>query len=336
MGEMAKPELESTDIRNKLEDLSGIEIKPGDNPYNALINACHGNAAEIQSLYATHRIARNLQQKEKFLSHEFKELIIDPFLLRLENPKLEPGFKDPRNCLVFWARPPDHIIRLVIHLQQALKQAAPNLWLMPTYRMHMTTLEIAHSRSPAEIESMVALMRPKLASLTNMPFTKRARLVKPFISYDLSALAVSFMPAAGEAVLSPPPVAPHPKHINHPGLLGNDTAGSDTYTYHHLRRDVFDEAKSTGVEIGSRYVVPSAHITLGRYLTQTDHETPEQRQKWVQAIDDLNKWLEGEVWDVEDGEYVGEWIVGQERGLDARNGALWYGGGRTIMVGEGF
>ncbi|KAK0660402.1 RNA ligase/cyclic nucleotide phosphodiesterase [Cercophora samala] len=324
MAEMAS-KLESTDVRNKLEDLSGVEIKPGENPYNALIKACHGHAAEIQSLYATHRAARNLQQKEKFLSPDFKELVIDPFLLRLENPELDPGFKDPRNCLVFWARPPDHIIKLAAHLQQALKQAAPNLWAMPTHRMHMTTLEIAHSRTPAEIASMVALMRPKLPSLTNMPFTKRARLVKPFISYDLSALAISFLPAAGEAVLSPPPVAPHP-----------DTAESDSYTYHHLRRDVFDEAKSTGVEIGSRYVVPSAHITLGRYLTQRDHETREQRQKWVQAIDDLNKWLENEVWDVEGGEYIGEWIVGQERGLDARDGALWYGGGRTIMVGEGF
>ncbi|KAK0702626.1 RNA ligase/cyclic nucleotide phosphodiesterase [Apiosordaria backusii] len=331
-----KPELVSTDARNKLEDLSGIEIKSGENPYNALIEACHGNTVEIQSLYATHRIARNLQQRDKFLSSEFSELIIDPFLLRLENPELEPGFKDPRNCLVFWARPPDHIIRLAAYLQQSLKQAAPNLWLMPTHRMHMTTLEVAHSRTPAEIASMVALMRPRIPTLTNIPFTKRARLVKPFISYDLSAIAVSFLPAAGEAVLSPAPVAPHPEHIGHPGLLNDDTTESDDYSYHHLRRDVFDEAHATGVPIGSRYVVPSAHITLGRYLTQADHETPEQREQWIQAIDNLNSWLESEVWDVEGGEFIGEWIVGQERGLEARNGALWYGGGRTIMVGEGF
>lgn len=30
-----------TDVRNKLEDLSGIEIKPGENPYDAFINACN-------------------------------------------------------------------------------------------------------------------------------------------------------------------------------------------------------------------------------------------------------------------------------------------------------
>jgi hypothetical protein len=80
---------------------------------------------EIQSLYATHRETRNAQQKEKFLSPDFKELIIDPYLLRLENPALEPGFRDPRNCLVLWARPPDHVLRLASHLQSVLRMAAP-------------------------------------------------------------------------------------------------------------------------------------------------------------------------------------------------------------------
>lgn len=32
--------LESTDVKNKLEDLSGLVIKPGENPYQALINVC--------------------------------------------------------------------------------------------------------------------------------------------------------------------------------------------------------------------------------------------------------------------------------------------------------
>lgn len=207
---------------------------------------------------------------------------------------------------------------------------------MPTHRMHLTTLELAHSRTPDEIADLVSITRPAMPSLTSLPFTHRARLVKPFISYDLSAIAVSFLPAAGESVRSPPPVPPHPDDITHPGLRGPSTAESDKYTYHHLRRDVFEAAQATGVPISSRYVVPSAHITLGRYLTQNDHETHEQREAWIQAIDKINVWLEHEVWDATDGEFIGEWIVGQERGLEARNGALWYGGGRTIMVGEGF
>lgn len=71
-------------------------------------------------------MTRNGQQKEKFLSSDFKEVLIDPFLLRLENPSIEPGFTDPRNCLVFWARPPDHIIKLASKIQSLLKDVAPS------------------------------------------------------------------------------------------------------------------------------------------------------------------------------------------------------------------
>ncbi|CAN8105964.1 unnamed protein product [Discula destructiva] len=317
--------LESTDAQNKLEDLSGIKNQPGENPYKALIQACNDDPAEIQSLYSTHRVTRNAQQREKFTSPDFKEVLIDPFLLRLETPSLEPGFTDPRFCLVLWARPPHHVVKLATHLQTLLKKAAPNLWLMPPHRMHLTTLEVAHSRTPPEISGLVSQMRPTIPALANVTFTHRSRLVKPMLSYDLAAIAVSFLPASGEAIRSPPPSA---------DLQAQHTA-DDGYTYHHLRRDIFDLAQAAGVDIASRYVVPSAHITLGRYLTQEDHATPEMREQWVAAIDEINAWLEKEVWDSADAELLGEWIVGQERGLDVRAGALWYGGGRTVMMGEG-
>jgi hypothetical protein len=35
--------LESTDAKNKLEDLSGVVLKPGENPYNALIEKCEND-----------------------------------------------------------------------------------------------------------------------------------------------------------------------------------------------------------------------------------------------------------------------------------------------------
>lgn len=80
---------------------------------------------EIQNLYAAHRTKRNAQQKEKFLSEDFKELVIDQHLLRLERPDVEPGFRDERNCLVFWARPAGHVIQLAAKVQELLKEAAP-------------------------------------------------------------------------------------------------------------------------------------------------------------------------------------------------------------------
>lgn len=198
---------------------------------------------------------------------------------------------------------------------------------MPTHRMHLTALEVAFSKTPEQIGALVSTLRPAVPAIASYTRTHRSRLVKPFVSYDLSAFAISFLPAAGEPVVSPPPVNPD----NVEGIVQGDG-----YTYHHLRQDIFDQVQAAGVEVGSRYQVPSAHITLGRYLTHNDHDTPEKRRQWVDAIDEINGWLENEVWDKDDAEYVGEWIVGQERGLDCRNGTLWYGGGRTILLGEGF
>ncbi|RGP68106.1 ureidoglycolate hydrolase [Fusarium longipes] len=318
---------ESAEARNKLEDLSGIQLQPGENPYNALIKACNDDAAEIQTLYSLHRTKRNAQQAEKFLATGFEELIIDQTLLRLEDPTVEPGFRDNRNCLVFWARPPDHIIRLATKVNELLKKAAPSVWLMPSHRMHLTALEVAFSKTPQEIAAYVSTLRPSVADIVNYTYSHRSRLVKPMVSYDLSAFALSFLPASGEPSLSPPLTEP----VETEGI----TQG-DAYTYHHLRRDVYDKVQEGGVVVGSRYQVPSAHITLGRYLNHDDHDTPEKRASWVKTIDEINAWLEKEVWDNPDSEYNGEWLVGHERGLDARNGTLWYGGGKTIMLGEGF
>lgn len=198
---------------------------------------------------------------------------------------------------------------------------------MPTYRMHITALELAFSRTPEEIDVIKRILGPAIPSVASYTYRHRSRLVKPMISYDLSAFAVSFLPACGEPVLSPPPAAP--------GLTEGVQQG-DHYTYHHLRRDIWNVAKDAGMEIDSRYIVPSAHITLGRYLTDKDHATPEQRQKWVEAIEEINGWLEEEVWDTADTGLMGEWMVGQEKGLDVRVGTLWYGGGRTVLLGEGF
>ncbi|KAI6783513.1 uncharacterized protein J7T54_005542 [Emericellopsis cladophorae] len=317
----------TTDVLNKLEDTSGIICKPGENPYAAFINACNNDRREIEALYTAHRTKRNVQQKDKFLSPDFKELFIDQTLLRLEKPEIQPGFKDERHCMALWSRPPSHIIRLATHIQRLLLETCPEMWLMSPWNMHMTTLEVAFSKTPTEIADLVASMRSSLPSIVNHTHNHRARLVKPMISYDLSAFALSFVPATGEPPLSPAPAAPD---------TAENIVQGDEYTYHHVRMDIFDKVQKAGVEVGSRYQVPSAHITLGRYITQAEHDTPEKRQAWVDRIDEINAWLEKEVWDEKDSDFIGEWMVGQERSIDARIGTIWYGGGRTLVVGEGF
>lgn len=302
------------DAGNKFEDLSGVNVSDFSNPYDALIQACHDDPVEIQARYDTHRSSRNTQQKAKLLSADFSGLLLDPILQRLEDDQLEPGFVDPRYCLVFWARPTQKIRNLTAAIQQKLLQISPNLWLMPPEKQHLTALEIAHSLTDPEITTLLGQIEHKLQELTDYTLNHHPRLLKPLLSYDGAAVALSFLPAA------------------------SPDRADDKYTYHHLRRDLFNLASSTGVKIDSRYVVPSSHITVARFITAADHDGPEKMQKWVAKIDEINQWLVETYWpkkddgDIEEG---GEWIVGGEKGLECRQGTLWYGGGEMVRLGKG-
>jgi hypothetical protein len=198
---------------------------------------------------------------------------------------------------------------------------------MPTESMHLTALEITHSLTDPEIHAIISRMGPaSIATMTDYTFSHRARLIKPILSYDGSALALSFLPAAGEGL----PLSA--------SSSSERSQEDDRFTYHHLRRDLFNIAKATGVSIDSRYVVPSSHITLGRFLTQDDHDSPEKMERFIKRIEEINAWLEEEYWPKSGRERRedGEWIVGQGRGLDFREGTLWYGGGNTVRIGKGF
>lgn len=199
---------------------------------------------------------------------------------------------------------------------------------MPIECLHMTALEIDFSRTAGEIEEIVNTMSGKIPEITDYPFNHRARLIKPILSYDTAAIALSFVPAAGE---SPP---------------DERQKAADTYTYHHLRRDLYTLSKSMGVEVASRYVVPSAHLTIARFVTQNDisiseeDETPDplKVQKLLDGIEMINAELQDRYWPKDDQQIKagGEWIVGQEKGLECRKGTLWYGGGETVRLGKGF
>ncbi|KAF2455322.1 RNA ligase/cyclic nucleotide phosphodiesterase [Lineolata rhizophorae] len=311
---------------NTFEDFSGITSSSSDNPYDALIDASQNDPVQIQARYSTHRSMRNAQQKAKLLAPDFDGVQIDPVLLRLSDSSVEPGYADPRHCLVFWARPPQAVKNLIAQIQQKLLAAAPNLWLMPPDNLHMTTLEITHSQTASTIHSLVASMRAAIPSIVNYTQTHRARLVRPLLSFDAQALALSFVPAAGESL--PPGQAP----------------ADDAYSYHHLRRDVFALSRAAGVAVESRYVVPSAHLTVGRFVAGRDFEGDDGRldrgkvAELVEAIDSVNEWLVEEFWPKREGgiREGGEWIVGQEKGLNCRMGTLWYGGGEDVELGKGF
>ena len=145
-----------------------------------------------------------------------------------------------------------------------------------------------------------------------LPKTKGVRLGKPFLSYDKAALAVSFLPLEG----------------------GRE--GERSYTYHHLRRDLWSMLGREGVEVDSRYIVPSAHVTVGRFIAVGDNQdtagVENAMEKWIETIEEVNEWLEREGEEYmcgEDGSGVPWWEM---NGLDLRRGRLWYGGGETVVT----
>ena len=203
---------------------------------------------------------------------------------------------------------------------------------MPLDNLHMTAMEITHSLTIEEIDHIVSILLPNVDAIVDLPYYRRARLIKPMVSYDSAALALSFVPATGEAV-------PEDRR-----------ASEDEYTYHHLRRDLYTAIENAGVKVASRYIVPSAHLTIARFNTPnvfggTDglmgNEStldPKKRRRWIREIETINNWLKTEYWPQKGNEIKagGEWIVGEERGIDFRKGRLWYGGGETIKLGSSF
>ena len=203
---------------------------------------------------------------------------------------------------------------------------------MPLDCLHMTVLEVIHSTTAPVVQGLLEVLQPKLQAIVDYPSQHPARLIKPMIGFDTSALALTFVPAAGE------------------GVSGESTDKSasyatDSYSYHHLRRDIYDLSKTTGVEIASRYTALSAHLTIARFTSGTGFSSenkghqviePSLMRRWLSCIDSINDWLRDEYWPAENSDIKpgGQWTVGQERGLDCRIGTCWYGGGETFVSGR--
>ena len=196
---------------------------------------------------------------------------------------------------------------------------------MPLDCLHMTVLEITHSKTEAEIEHIVNSMDSEIAEIADFTYDHRARLVKPMLSYDAAAIALSFLPAAGEG-------SPEAK-----------AADADAYTYHHLRRDLYGLCESAGVEVASRYVVPSSHLTIARFVTQKDISGKDGNgidggkvEGLVGKLEEINAELRSNYWSEDSWIGKGSWVVGEEKGLVNRRGTLWYGGGHSRYEGKGF
>ncbi|KAI4088754.1 MAG: hypothetical protein LQ339_008654 [Xanthoria mediterranea] len=296
---MATSSTSNIENGNVFEDLSGTGSTTSDNPYDALIDACGNSPVYRHFLVPNGPNLRRLKSKAVIRSTE------RPGMARKRRSSLA---NDPASSSI------------PFFTNWCILKSTPILPMIGT----VSFSGLVHH----QIDEIVNTMSSRIAEITDYPLNHRARLVKPMLSYDTAAIALSFVPAAGE---SPP---------------DERQSSADNYTYHHLRRDLYGLSRSIGVEVASRYVVPSAHLTIARFVTPNDisisekNETPDplKVQKLLDWIEMINTELRDRYWP-KDNQHIkagGEWIVGQKKGLDCRKGTLWYGGGETVRLGKGF
>jgi hypothetical protein len=193
----------------------------------------------------------------------------------------------------------------------------------------MTTLEMLPARTLAEVNEFEKFLKENtpLQDIVNYTLTHRARLVRPIVSYDASALALSFVPAVEDR--------------DH----GVDGKSNDSYSYQHLRSDLYDIVTEAGCELEARYTVPSAHVTIARFVRpvgwskkkiEESSISHKRARELVTTIEDINRELRSDHWKRFGDPSRGEWVVGQEKGLELMKGRSWYGKGESVIVGKGF
>ncbi|RYP81863.1 hypothetical protein DL770_005771 [Monosporascus sp. CRB-9-2] len=283
--------------------------------YDEMLTSVDNDPARIQALYETQWNEQVSKAKAKLLDDGSEGVQPDHILVNLLN---DSNYKDPRNNLCVWARPTPAIRSLASKCQDLLQKLSPNIWLTPQDCLHVTLLVIAESLTP---EALAALVRtlPSLHGVTQFPLDHRARLVKPRLAFDNAGVALLYVPAAGEI---------------------KDGRGTDEgYTYPHLQRDIIKLFREEGVEVNARHPPTSCHITLARFITNEDHCSdgkPDHNAmaSWVLGIEEINEMLIKEYWPHEGtAPEAGNWVIGEGRDLDVREGTVWYGGGQSLAVG---
>lgn len=298
------------------------------NPYKLLIDQCQ-NPTEMTQAYEKHRKTRNAaKHSELILSRKISP---DPILAGLVLNNQPPEF-DPRHCITIWARPPDHVMDLIgtvqtrlvkslnmyiptkqpTHIPKTLRDHSNKgpLWLMPRTCLHLSALEISHSVPLDTVMANMELLRPHINKFLD-PIGNAPVLMRPLICFDSSALALTFVPL-------------NQATKKQPGSYGVHADEQDAqYSYTHYRASLYETAtKVAGVDVKSRYQVPSAHVTIARFIQEL---SPDAVGSLLDEIEAINAWLEAEYSDPS----TFAWRIGKGRATECRYGRIWYGGGES-------
>jgi len=174
----------------------------------------------------------------------------------------EPG-SDRRFGVALVCRPNREIREQIAAIRLRLMEHEPDQYYYPPQDLHLTLVEICHSRTEEEADRTAAAVRELPSDwLRSQP---AVALDAPTLAYGSRGAALNFLPCDG-------------------GLQ-------------QLRSAIREELTGNGVAIESRYLPMSAHVTFLRYTTRL--RTPPGQ--WVECLNrcpvqPAARWVPSPVW----------------------------------------
>ena len=160
-------------------------------------------------------------------------------------------------------RPTIDVVQYIVSIQEYLRIFEPDQYYYPASDLHLTLLEICHSRTPEEaclIADGVGSEIRRIAAMTSPP-----KVDSPILVFDSHAVALTFLPT--------------------------DDA------LQNARQSILEGLLNTGISVDPRHETKSAHVTLMRYITPLRSASEE----WISNL--LNvppkpklTWLLSPVW----------------------------------------
>ncbi len=186
-----------------------------------------------------------------------------PWIDRTLAEQLAARGGDARHGVNLVGRPPDEVRRAISTLAASLRELEPSQYYYPPEDLHLTLVEIRHSRGEEEADAVARRVQPLMSALLDGLHV--FGLVHPSVLYDRGGCALSLLPADG-------------------GL-------------EEVRRRIVERLRDLGVDTEERYERSVAHVTFARYLRPL--EVPEGR--WLERLSALEperdlRWTVGAVW----------------------------------------
>ena len=175
---------------------------------------------------------------------------------------IAPG-ADTRYGVNMICRPPQLVTDHILTLEEYLRKAEPDQYYYPQSDLHVTLLEICHSRKAEEAQRVARAVRANANKLfTDLPAIKMG---SPVLAFNQSGCALSFATPGPELSL--------------------------------FRRSMVERLTECGIPIAPRYTPQSAHITFLRYLRALRIKPHEWTRQLLNAprMPRLD-WVSSEVW----------------------------------------